>query len=165
MGANSTSPLNIFKFLKTKLESKSLFARRKNRKVSVPRIELGTFCVLDRCDNHYTTLTFTIRNEICSENVNKMMSAKCVRMIEKTERTLSWAWRYSSTAASNWAKCENVPWRSGSVEDAPFAKRQTSTGRPPVICEHRFERFNKHFWVSAPHNFLRRKCSKFICFN
>ena len=25
--------------------------------ISAPRIELGTFCVLDRCDNHYTTVT------------------------------------------------------------------------------------------------------------
>ena len=30
----------------------------------MPRIELGTFCVLDRCDNHYTTLT-GIKNVLC----------------------------------------------------------------------------------------------------
>ncbi len=28
-----------------------------SEKVFRPRIELGTFCVLDRCDNHYTTMT------------------------------------------------------------------------------------------------------------
>ncbi len=24
------------------------------KKLIIPRLELGTFCVLDRCDNHYT---------------------------------------------------------------------------------------------------------------
>ncbi len=27
---------------------------QKQKKMIVPRLELGTFCVLDRCDNHYT---------------------------------------------------------------------------------------------------------------
>ena len=31
----------------------SIFSQRK-KKMIAPRIELGTFCVLDRCDNHYT---------------------------------------------------------------------------------------------------------------
>jgi hypothetical protein len=30
-----------------------IFKLFKNRLI-IPRLELGTFCVLDRCDNHYT---------------------------------------------------------------------------------------------------------------
>ena len=33
--------------------------RKRKQKVLTPRIELGTFCVLSRCDNHYTTPTRT----------------------------------------------------------------------------------------------------------
>jgi hypothetical protein len=28
-------------------------------------IELGTFCVLDRCDNHYTTETEMFNHNLC----------------------------------------------------------------------------------------------------
>ena len=31
-----------------------------------PGIEPGTFCVLDRCDNHYTTKTRYWNRQICS---------------------------------------------------------------------------------------------------
>ena len=29
----------------------------KQKHLTLPRLELGTFCVLDRCDNHYTTVS------------------------------------------------------------------------------------------------------------
>ncbi len=28
------------------------------KRMIAPRIELGTFCVLDRCDNHYTMRSY-----------------------------------------------------------------------------------------------------------
>ena len=34
--------------------------RYKKKDVFSPGIEPGTFCVLDRCDNHYTTETYMI---------------------------------------------------------------------------------------------------------
>ena len=32
----------------------SISTQKNKKRMIAPRIELGTFCVLDRCDNHYT---------------------------------------------------------------------------------------------------------------
>ena len=39
-----------------------------------PGIEPGTFCVLDRCDNRYTTKTCCVRRGQCGGQVRSLVS-------------------------------------------------------------------------------------------
>ena len=43
---------------------------KKKKKVFSPGIEPGTFCVLDRCDNHYTTKTSCDKTWLVKKSFN-----------------------------------------------------------------------------------------------